>query len=154
MRPARPTDRGGIWVAAAALAISGYVFWESEQFSPLGSVFPRFIAGAVALAALVLLGTALLGRQPPAPREVGSGPRRAALVAVMAVWVALAPLAGFLVSSLLGFFAVGLVAKYESWAPRRWVGFALATIACVVSLHVLFAAALEVPLPPGALFGG
>jgi len=153
MSQARRIDLGGITVALAALAIAGYVFWESQSFSPLGSVFPRVIAGALGLAALGLLAAALLGRQPPAARVGGSSLRRAALAAALTVWAALIPFAGFVVSSLLGFFAVGLVAKYEPWSPGRWFGFALATAVAVVSLHVLFTVGLNVPLPAGALFG-
>ncbi len=154
MSQAGKADRGGVAVALAALAVAGYVFWESREFSSLGSVFPRFVAGVLGLAALGLLIAALLGCERPAAREDGSGLRRGALAAVLIGWVALVPFAGFLASSLLGFFAVGMVARYEAWPPRRWLGFALATAAAVVSLYVLFTAALEVPLPAGALFGG
>jgi hypothetical protein len=154
MNQAHGIDRGGIAVAFAALGVAGYVLWEAQDFSALGAVFPRFIAGAVGLAALGLLAAALFGRQRPAADEGGSDLRRGALAAALTAWAALIPFAGFLVSSLLGFFAVGLVAKYEAWPPARWLVFAFSALATIVSMYALFTAALDVPLPAGSLFGG
>lgn len=147
-------DRGGVAVALIALLVSVYVFWEAQDFSSLGAVFPRFVAGGVGLAALALLVSAMLGGRRPAQREQGSDMRRGALAAALAAWVALIPLAGFLATSLLGFFGVGIIAKFGPWPVRRWLVFMISAAIAVVALHFLFAAALDVPLPAGMLFGG
>jgi hypothetical protein len=153
MTGTRETDYGGIAIAVFALLVAGYVFWEAQAFSSLGAVFPRFVAGAVAIAALALLVSAALGRQGRVRREPGSDLRRGALAAVLVAWVAAIPFAGFLLASLLGFIGVGMVAKFESWPMRRWLVFAIVAAVAVVALHLLFAEALDVPLPAGVLFG-
>jgi cobalamin synthase len=148
---AREMDRSGLVLAAGSAGLAVYVLWEAQRFSPLASVFPRFIAIVLIVAAAALTLLIFLGRQKPPKPGTGSNARRLALVVSMVAWLALVPVAGFLVASLLGFAAVGMVAKYDDWSVRRWLSFALATVISVGLFCFIFSQLLNVPLPKGLL---
>jgi hypothetical protein len=151
MTSARDFDKGGLAVSAGAIALGLYVLWEAQSFSPLGSVFPRFVAILLLLAATAL-GTAVISRrQRPAKPGGGSNGRRAALALALVAWVALVPVLGFPGASLLGFVAVGAVAKYDAWSIRGWSAFGVAALVAVAFFCFVFSAFLNVPLPGGLL---
>lgn len=134
-------------VIAAALGVAAIA--TSGDFSPLGSVFPRTIAGLMVVFSLAYVVLALRRPQPGKPAEAGSTPRRLGAVATMLLWAfALAPL-GFLFSSTVACAALLLLAQYGRWTPRTAIGYALATGLVVGGLYALFRFALQVPLPVG-----
>lgn len=151
MENAHRFDKGGMTVALGALAVGLYVLWEAQSFTPLGSIFPLFVAGMLILATLVLVAMILLRRQRP-PRPIsGSLARRAALALALVVWAALVPFLGFTLASVLGFVAVGMTSKYEAWNGRSWLAFGIAAIFGVAAFCFIFTAFLNVPLPGGLL---
>lgn len=146
-------DRGGLLVALGTFGLGLYILWEAQYFSPLGSAFPRLV-GIVMLVAAAILAIAVLARQQRPAKDVGgSNARRAALALALMGWTALAPILGFVIASLIGFAAVGVVAKYDRWSVRGWLGFGLAALAGVLAFCFVFAVFLNVPLPQGVLFG-
>lgn len=151
MMKARELDRSGLLLAAASAAIAAYVLWEAQRFSPLASVFPRFIAIVLIVTAAALALLIFLGYQKPPKPGTGSNIRRLGLAISMVAWLALIPVLGFLLASLLGFAAVGIVAKYDEWSARRWFSFALATLVSVALFCLIFSQLLNVPLPKGLL---
>ncbi len=146
-------DRGGLVVAVGTFGLGLYVLWEAQFFSPLGSAFPRLVGIVILIAAVILAIAVLMWQQRPAKDSGGSNARRAALGLALVIWIALAPILGFVIASLIGFAAVGIVAKYDRWSMRGWFGFGLATSAGVLAFCFVFVVFLNVPLPQGALFG-
>lgn len=152
MTGSREIDRSGLAVALGAAALGSYVLWEAQFFSPLGSVFPRFVAVVLLVSAAILALVVLVHYQRPAKEAGGSNARRVALALALMAWVALIPLFGFQIASLLGFAIVGVVAKYDRWSMRGWSVFALTTVVAVMVFCYVFLLFLNVPLPAGALF--
>lgn len=129
-------------VGAAAIATSG-------DFSSLGAVFPRTIAGLMIVFALMYIVLAVRRPMPPTRPEAGSTPRRVGTIGVMLAWAfALQPV-GFLFSSVCASTALLLLAQYDPWRPRTAIGYALATAVVIGGLYALFRFVLQVPLPVG-----
>ena len=144
-------DVGGLVTAVAMLVVSAWVLWESQSYTELAAVFPRTVALVLALASGILIVRCLMRLQLPAKVEAGSHLRRAVLVLALVGWVALIPVIGFFIASLLGFIVCGLTARYEPWPMRRWVGFVTMALAAVALFYGLFSEVLKVPFPRGWL---
>jgi putative tricarboxylic transport membrane protein len=129
-------------IGVAALANSG-------DFSPLGSVFPRTIAGLMVLLAALYGVLAVRRPKPAAAPAGGSVLRRAGTALVLLVWAfALQPV-GFLFSSVCGCMALLLLAQHDPWTPRTGLIYGLATSLVLGALYALFRFVLQVPLPVG-----
>lgn len=144
-------DIRGLVTAVVMLAVSAWVIWEAQGYSELAAAFPRTVALVMALASIILIVRCLMRREAPAAVEAGSQLRRAVLLAALIGWVALIPIAGFFLASLLGFIACGLTARYEYWPKRRWIGFVALAIAAVAMFYGVFSEILKVPFPQGWL---
>lgn len=140
-------------VSCIALIIIGLaaIYWAND-FSMLGAVFPRVAAGLmVALSCLYLV---IAWMRPPARRthEPGSSARRLAVMVVMLAWAFLLEPLGFLVSGILAFAALLVVAHFDRWTARIVILYGLAGLIVLGSLFSIFKFALQVPLPTGWLF--
>lgn len=140
-------DLGGAVGSLLAIAVGAAALWHSADFSMLGAVFPRTIAGLLILLGVVYLGMVALGRAKGGGRLQGSNVRRAALAVVMLAWAfALVPL-GFLLSSAIAFLLLMVIANHDGWTPGRAVGYVAAGAIVLGGLYTLFKIVLLVPLP-------
>lgn len=151
MKTTDETDVGGLVTAVLMLAVSAWVLWESQSYTELAAAFPRTVALVMALASAILVVRCLMRRELRTSVEAGSQLRRAVLLSALIGWVALIPIAGFFLASLLGFITCGLTARYEHWPKRRWIGFLALAIAAVAMFYGLFSEILKVPFPQGRL---
>ena len=144
----RPIERDwpGLAVACGCIALGGYVLWEAQSFTRFAAIFPRGVALVMMLAAAAWIGMVLIARAPPSPTPGGSLWRSLGLIGVAVAWAALIPVLGFLVASVLGFLAAMLLAKYDGWSPRQWLGYAIIAGAVVGAVYALFRFLLHVPL--------
>lgn len=142
-------DIPGIIGALIFIMVGFLALYYSHDFTPLGSVFPRTIAGAMILLSVTYLVVAWLRPRVPAQQEAGSRWRRVALVVVMAVWALLLERIGFLTTSAICFAALLLIANYDRWTPRMAVAYVGAGVAVVGGLYSIFRFVLKVPLPTG-----
>ncbi len=142
-------DWGGIVGCALAAAIGIAAIATSGDFSPLGSVFPRTIAGLMVVFALSYIVLAL--RRPKSVDEpaAGSRPRRFGTAVVMLAWAFLLQPVGFLFTSICASIALLLLAQYERWTARTAIVYAFAIALILGGLYALFRFALQVPLPVG-----
>ena len=85
-------------------------------------------------------------------QRAGSTVRRTLLIVVMLVSCFAMPLLGFLISGLLSFGLLMLVAMYDVWTPQKKIVYPLIAIAIVLGFYTLFSNLLKVPLPVGLLF--
>ena len=145
----RRRDMPGIAGCAMAAAIAAAAIAASADFSSLGAVFPRTVAGLIVAFALLYIVQALRSPRPPAVREQGSWTRRLATAAVMLAWAfALEPV-GFLFSSACACMLLLLIAQHEPWSLRTTLGYAVSVLVVLAALYGLFRFALQVPLPVG-----
>jgi hypothetical protein len=148
MPPAPRVDRGAAVLAALIAAIALAALWESRRFTPFASIFPVAVGSALLICSGLVLWRVLRGRTRVSPSIGREGLLRSgALVVVMLLWVALLETVGFAPASGVGFFVLALIANREPLGAKRLAGFALAAVACVLALQLLFQNGLGVRLP-------
>lgn len=146
-------DLGGMVFAALFVLLGVFALWDTQDVSPLGSVFPVTMASAMIVLSLFYIAVALLKPMPVPQRETHeSTPRRVLLVLVLFAWVAAMPWLGFAAAGLGGFLLLAAVAHHEPWTALRAVAYTLTGVAVVAGFQALFVVALKVPLPRASLF--
>ena len=125
-------DRGGIAIAGLMIVVGAVAIWQTLDLRQL--VRPG--AGSNDEAGLV----------------GGSNLRRSGLVVVMVGGSLAMPWTGFMISGIIVFAAIMLLAMYDEWTPRRRWLFPLVGLVVVVGFYLLFAELLSVPLPTGVVF--
>lgn len=153
--PGTPTGRidiGAAVVAALAMVVAGAALWEAREFSPLGSIFPRTIGIALLITAFAAMLRALMGRSVLSKGVPRDGLLRSALLMLtMVLWIALLSHVGFIVTSVVAFFALAIIADREPATLRRLVAFAIVAVVVVVAFDLVFVRLLNVTLPGGML---
>ncbi|MHA6345656.1 tripartite tricarboxylate transporter permease [Roseivivax sp. CAU 1761] len=150
----KPRDPAGMALAGLFIGLGLAIFVGAAAMSPLGSVFPRTIA--VALAAFSALLIVLNLRRPRGPAApvftLDSGARhRLALGAILLAWVVLMPLIGFLVTSVAAFVAIMVVADYDRPPARVWAAWIAAGLLICLGFWWLMANVLLLRMPAGLL---
>lgn len=149
MHKAPRIDPASIAACVILIVIGIAAISVTEDFSPLGSVFPRTISALMIFLSGLYLALAWLNPRPVPTREAGSNIRRAAVAFIMVAWAfALVPV-GFLLSSAVAFVMLLVIAHYGNWTPRISMLYACGAVLLLVSLYLLFKVALQVPLPQG-----
>ncbi|PZX13090.1 putative tricarboxylic transport membrane protein [Palleronia aestuarii] len=140
-----------IW--AGLLAILGVLaLWGAQGMSAMGSVFPTVIGAALAVLSLLLIGLHFAGRTAPAEATEGeSRVRRVALAVILALWVALLSVLGFLTASILAFLAIIVVADYDRPAPRVWALWVVSGVLICIAFWWILADVLLLRMPSGLL---
>lgn len=144
-------DVRGIAGAAVAIAAGALAWYHTKEFSAMGAVFPRTVAAAMMIFAIVYIAVSILRPSAPATPPKGSAWRRVALVAVLIAWSVLLERVGFLATSIACFAAILVIANYDRWTPRSAATYAVAGAAVVGGLYAIFRFVLQVPLPAGIL---
>ncbi len=151
-------DRRGIAGCAIALVIGVLAIASSGEFSALGSVFPRTIAGLMIVLAVLYVVLAfrqrgaVTGSDPTLTEPAASTPRRIGVAVVILAWsFLLAPL-GFLFTSICACLALLGIAQHDRWTPRTGLLYGAATAVVLLGLYALFRFALKVPLPVGVFW--
>lgn len=148
--PAR-RDVSGIAASAVFIVLGVLAIWGARDFTPLGSVFPRTIAAAMIVFAVVYIAMALLRPQAPAAPAAGSNWRRGALIVVLLAWSFLFEKLGFLATSVCAYAAILVIANYDRWTPRLAVVYTVVGAMVLGGLYAIFYSVLQVPLPKGLL---
>jgi hypothetical protein len=155
----RTRDFGSVIIAALILLFGVVVIWDTTTYSDFDSaVFPRIVSSGMIALCLLYIVLWLIGlagaRAGDGETEEGSWPRRVGLVILMLGGTLAMPWAGFILSSLVTFAALTLIAMYEPWTTTRIIVYPLVGIAVVLGFYVLFGELLRVPLPEGTWFDG
>lgn len=153
-------DPAGTVTAALLAVLGGAVIWQARGYSTLGKVFPTAIAGAMVVLCVALVARNVLAGRRGSLRGAdeaggpsdGSNWRRAALLAVMAAWIALLPVLGFYSASLLGFLGCMAVAIHERVGRAEAAALAVATLVLPLGFWLLMVEVLRIPVPRGLLF--
>ncbi|MBP0618177.1 tripartite tricarboxylate transporter TctB family protein [Jiella mangrovi] len=158
-------DPSGTLVAVGFVAFGALLISSTGTMSPLGSVFPITISVAMIVFSLILIARNLfIGmRQAQAADmpEAGAGAeaetpgsmaRRIAFLILIAAWVALIPVLGFFVASVLGFFSIMAVATHERLPAKEIVVLLVIGLAILTGFYLLMADVLLIPMPRGLFF--
>jgi putative tricarboxylic transport membrane protein len=153
--PKGDRDVAGLICAGGFVLLGLFIFFGARGMSDVGSIFPTTIAVGMIVFSLALIATILTGRAAPAMRREeseGGSRHRLGLAAVMAAWVGLLPLLGFVASSLAAFIAIMVIADYDRPGPRTWAIWILSGIAIVLAFWWIMADVLLLRVPTGILF--
>jgi putative tricarboxylic transport membrane protein len=146
-------DWAGVVVAAGLGVLGAVGIAKTEGMSALGAVFPKTIATALLVFAVVfILWTLFWPQGKVRQQEQGSWWRRVALVLIMLLWIGLLRWLGFVGASVIGFAGLVVVGNYFEWSARRVLIYAITSAALIGGFYALFALALNVPLPESSLF--
>ncbi len=150
----RRRDVGGTVCAALFILLGVFALYDTTQMVDRdSSVFPRAIVGAMMiLSMVVIVGNLVRPGGAAKEHQPGSTARRGALVAAMLAATFLMPYLGFLLSGLLAFAALAVIAMYDPWTRFRLIVYPLVSLAIVFGFYTLFKKVFLVPLPEGALF--
>ena len=149
-------DVSGMVTAAVFILIAAIALWDTTSMVDADSyVFPRAVAIAMIAFCLLLIFWGLVRPGPANGEDAVPGAstaRRVSLVVAMLASSALMPWLGFLVSGIVAFASITVIAMYDPWTPFRKVVYPLVCGAVVVGFYFLFAELLLVPLPVGSVF--
>ncbi|MCP3868656.1 MAG: tripartite tricarboxylate transporter TctB family protein [Gammaproteobacteria bacterium] len=151
------TDGGGMVVAAVFILLAVVAIWDTTEMTDADSfVFPRAIAVTMIGFSILFIVLQLIrpstGTNDEAGIVGGSTLRRIGLVLAMVISSLLMPWLGFLVSGVLAFGSVMVLAMYDEWTLFRRLFFPVIGIVIVFGFYFMFAELLLVPLPVGTLF--
>ncbi len=156
MQSDESVDYGGAIVALLFIAFGAFAIYDTTTYGdPDSAVFPRTVAIALVAISVIYLLTWIIGRAGPAGyNERGSWPRRIAFVVVMLLAVLAMPWVGFILSAIVSFALLMVIAMYDRWTLKRVAIYGSIGVAIVFGFYALFAQFLLVPLPKGWLFHG
>ncbi|MBO9457025.1 tripartite tricarboxylate transporter permease [Paracoccus sp. R12_1] len=143
-----------IIIAVIFVLIGIWIIMGARSMSMLGAVFPVTIAVALIALSLLLIGQQL--RRPAGPAEGivldEGGKRRLALGAAMMGWVVLMPELGFLVTSLIAFALIMVIANYDRVPARTWAIWLISGAVICTGFWWLMANVLLLRMPAGIFF--
>lgn len=150
----RPRDMAGMVLAGLFIALGLAIYFGASGMSPLGSVFPVTIAGALIVFSSILIGMNL--RRPAAlpgkSFEMTAGAKhRIALGVIMLIWVFLIPEIGFLITSMAAFVVIMVIADYDRPSLRTWATWIVAGLLICSCFWWLMANVLMLRMPAGFL---
>ena len=150
-------DIGGMVCAALFILIGMACLYETTlMIDPDSYMFPRLVIIGLIGLSIVLFVTSLL---KPSSRVIVetesderlSSTRRILLVTSMMGSTLLMPWIGFLLSGLVAFIALMLLAQYDPWTKAKLLLYSVVSLAIVCGFFGVFSYLLNVPLPEGLL---
>lgn len=136
-------------------ALGALVIWQSQQFESSGSVTPIFIGTVLILLSAALILTAYLAPHqiPAIKKPEGAVSRRFIAGLIIALWVALLPLLGFVVTSIIAFLAISrTVPSEDTWHLRTYLIRGLIGAVIVILFWFTLTTYLGIALPQARLF--
>lgn len=148
-------DTGGTVICCIFIIIAAISLWDTTHMLDSDSyVFPRAIAISLIILSISLIVWNMthpdVAKQQRPQNE--STVRRTLLIALMLVSCFSMPWLGFLISGIITFLLLMVVAMYHEWDTRKRIIYPLIAVAIVVGFYTLFSRVLLVPLPTGLLF--
>ncbi|MEM7256072.1 MAG: tripartite tricarboxylate transporter permease [Pseudomonadota bacterium] len=137
-------------MGAVGLVIVAIVWSNTAGLSHHGNVFVRYVGGALLLLAVAAL---IKGYTWPGKSRffASATERRRILVAlcIIAAYIALLPVAGFLVASLLFYMSMAITLQNQPLSTSVLAKVGLQAVVALTGLYMLFVKLLLVPLPSG-----
>jgi len=148
-------DTGGTVICCIFIILAAISLWDTTHMLDSDSyVFPRAIAISLIVLSISLIvwniaHPDIVQQQRP---QNESTVRRTLLIALMLVSCFSMPWLGFLISGIISFLLLMVIAMYHEWDTRKRIIYPLIAVAIVVGFYTLFSKVLLVPLPTALLF--
>ena len=133
------------------IVIGVVAFLAADDFSMLGSVFPKTVSVLIVIFSCLWLWLSWIKPRDVVRTVDGSVVRQVAVGVIMLAWAFLLEPVGFLACSVVAFSLLLLVAHYGSCSRRLLFLYVGATVLVTGCLYLLFTTVLQVPLPAGML---
>lgn len=147
-------DLPEVMFAILFIALGITIYLGASGMSALGSVFPKTIA-AVLIAFSALLIVMNLRRPAGGSFKLANlntgAMRRISLGVVLLAWVFMMPVIGFLVTSMIAFVAIMIVADYDRPPAKTWAIWILSGLLICTGFWWLMANVLLLRMPAGLL---
>ena len=136
---------------------AGTALYETTTMVDADSyIFPRMVTITLIVLACIQIVTEVMSRKDTTPTRVtnhSSSLRRVGFVMTLLTTVALIPVLGFLVASLLAYITIMMLTQHnpQEHEPTR-IHYMIIGCTIVAALYWLFASAFQVPFPRGQLF--
>lgn len=155
--PMNTKDRNtaGLVMSSLFILVAAIALWDTTNMMDADSfIFPRAIAIAMIVLNLILIARNLIGASDDDEpgKEGASTVRRVCLTLGMLLGCVMMPFFGFLISGVITFILLMLIAMYHQWTAKTMVVYPMVAVATVVGFYLLFSKLLLVPLPVGILF--
>lgn len=151
-----PRDIAGLVMSSLFIIIAGIALWDTTNMMDADSyIFPRALAITMIVLNLILIVRNVIGMSSDVvqPEKKGASTvRRVALTIGMLLGCAMMPFLGFLISGVITFLILMVIAMYRKWTTKTMVVYPLIAVATVAGFYLLFSKLLLVPLPIGILF--
>lgn len=149
-------DFSGLLMSSLFILIAAIALWDTTHMMDSDSyIFPRAITIAMVVFNLLLIFRNLMGFSDYEKQQTQKGAstvRRVCLILGMLLGCVLMPLLGFLISGIITFLILMVIAMYDKWTTKTMVVYSVVAIATVLGFYLLFSKLLLVPLPIGILF--
>jgi hypothetical protein len=148
-------DTGGTVICCLFIILAAVSLWDTTSMLDSDSyVFPRAIAISLIVFCISLIVWNLthpdVAEQQRPQNE--STVRRTMLIAMMLVSCFSMPWLGFLISGIITFILLMMIAMYHEWDAKKRIIYPIIAVAIVVGFYTLFSKVLQVPLPAPLLF--
>ncbi len=151
--PARAINTDRV-MGITMLILAVIVFAATRDLSRFGGIFVHYCAGVAAALGVLILLKSFVWPDLQTFFENASECRRVITgIAVIAAYLALIPLTGFLLASIMFYFVVHSMLREEHDTLTRRLKSGALAVAVTVTMYGLFHELLHVPLPRGILFG-
>ena len=148
-------DVPGMVLAGVFVVLGIVIYFGATSLSALGAVFPITIAAALVGFSVLLIAMNLWRPAGGAGLEFemnGGAKRRIMLGVAMSSWVLLMPVIGFLVTSVVAFVAIMIIADYDRPPARTWAIWIASGVLICSGFWWLMANVLLLRMPAGVLF--
>ncbi len=149
-------DTAGLVMSSLFILIAVVALWDTTHMMDADSfIFPRAIAIAMIVLNLILIVRNLMrvSDDVTEPGKKGASTvRRVALTIGMLLGCIMMPFLGFLISGVITFLILMVIAMYDKWTAKTMIVYPLVAVATVAGFYLLFSKLLLVPLPVGILF--
>jgi putative tricarboxylic transport membrane protein len=137
-----------------SISVAAYFWFAGHDLSPMGAVFPKTIAFALACLSIVLLiqavrvGAPALGKSLDRSTSLG---RQMLLILVRVLWALGISKIGFFSSSFAAFVALTFIASFEKLGVRQLLGYFVIAVSVIALFYVLMVDVLVLRMPQGLL---
>lgn len=137
------------------IALGAIIWWQSLNLSVMGAVFPRVVSITMMLTSVLIILRMLISKAPlwsEATREKPKNIWRGIfLVMTVGIWLMLFRPLGMILSSILAFAVLMLIAEQDELRPLRTTLILIGGAIGIFAVTLAMTEVLMIPVPKGIL---
>ncbi|MCE8018578.1 tripartite tricarboxylate transporter TctB family protein [Halomonas sp. MCCC 1A11036] len=137
------------------ISLGAIVWWQSLNLSVMGAVFPRVVSITMMLTSVLIILRMLLSKAPLWSEATREKPkniwRGILLVMTIGIWLMLFRPLGMILSSILAFAVLMLIAEQDELRPLRTTLILIGGAIGIFAVTLAMTEVLMIPVPKGIL---